>query len=443
VDKRASLGISALAGALLLAAVQTVTAADRAAEPEATRKTAAMSQPVFEKLQAAQSLLEKKDYAGAMAATAELRNRSDLTPYETAQVWNFAAYVNYLQEKYAAAIEAYEKVLAQPELPEALVQSTLKTQAQLYFTQENYAKALATAQRLLATVAAPGADISLLVGQAHYQLRDYGKAIPSIQQAIDLYAAQGKQPQENWLLLLRGCYHELKDFQKMVGVMKDLIRLYPKDEYLATLAAIYSELGDTRKQLALTETLFDAGKLEDRAQVENLVNLFLMHGQPYKAARLLAAELEAGTLPADEKHLVLLSQAWYQAREDAAAIEPLERAAGMSGNGELHVRLAQSFLNLSRWEEAAGAAEQALAKGGIKRPDLAQVMLGMALYNRQDLERAREAFLKAARDERSARLARQWIGFVDTEIERRRTMEQVLPDVAPRKTDRVLESIEG
>lgn len=420
-----------------------VAGAAEADEPAATRQTVAMSQPVFEKLQAAQALLEKKDYRGALAATAELRGKAELTPYETAQVWNLAAYVHYLQEQYGEAIAAYEKVLAQPDLPEALVQSTLKTQAQLYFTQEKYREALATAERLMKAVAEPSADLFLLVGQAHYQLRDFARAIPSIQQAIDRYKAQGKPPQENWLLLLRGCYHELKDYPKMVGVMKELVRLYPKDEYLLTLAAVYSELGDTRKQLALTETLFESGYLAGANQVENLANLYLLHGQPYKAAKLLATKIDAKLLPADEKHLVLLSQAWYQAREDARAIGPLERAAALSGNGELYIRLAQSFLNLSRWDEAAKAAEQALAKGGVKRPDLAQVMLGMALFNRQQLERAREAFVQASRDQRSARLARQWIGFVDTEIERRRTMQQVLPDSAPRATDKLLEGIEG
>ncbi|MGE0485413.1 MAG: tetratricopeptide repeat protein [Gammaproteobacteria bacterium] len=422
---------------LLLVVPLLVTAAEG---EQQTKQTVAMSQPVFEGLKAAQEQIEAKQYGAAQAGLKKLRETSDLSPYETAQIWNLTAYGFYLQENYKNAIGAYLNVLKQDGLPAALEQSTLKTLSQLYFTVEDYAKALAVVDRLLAAVAEPSPDILMLKGQAHFQLEQYQQALVPIRSAIDQYRVQGKKPQENWLLLLRVSYFELGDFKSMIAVLKELITLYPKDQYLLTLAGVYSELGDTRKQLALTEALYENGRLADPSQVVNLANLYLVHDNPYKAAKLLDAEL-GGRVEESERNLRLLSQAWYQAREDEKAIGPLARAAKMAGDGELYLRLAQSYINLDRWEEAAQAVEQGLAKGGIKRVDTANIMLGMALFNQRKLDAARKAFVAASSDKRSATAARQWIAFVESEMTRDETLDQTLPEQAARKQDAILENL--
>ncbi len=79
-------------------------------------------------------------------------SKKGLTPYELAQIWNITAYSYYLQERYQDAINAYDKVMAQPELPEALMLSTLKTKAQLQFTLEDYEGALATVRNLMTKI---------------------------------------------------------------------------------------------------------------------------------------------------------------------------------------------------------------------------------------------------------------------------------------------------
>ncbi len=438
-----NLSLRVLLLAIFLGASFSHVFAAEAEEPTNTKKTVAMSQPVFEKLQKAQGLVEKKDYRGALGLLDELKSKKGLSAYENAQIWNLTAYIQYLRENYPAAIKAYERVLAQPNLPDALVQSTLKTQAQLYFTAENYSKALETAQRLVKMVKQPNADLYMLMGQAYYQLGKYRQALNPIRRGIDLHKAQGKKPKENWLLLMRVCYHEMKDYKGMVKVLKELIRLYPKDDYLLTLAAAYSELGNTKRQLTLTEALYEKGYLQDAHHAKNLANLYLMHGLPVKAAKLLEKEINAGRIEANERNLTLLSQSWYQAREDKKSIPPLERAAAQSGTGELYVRLGQSHMNLSQWQAAAEAVKKGLAKGGVRRRDTANVMLGMALFNQKQLKDARSAFVAASKDKRSAKLARQWLGFIDSEVQRRETMNQVLPDTAPREQDDLIKAIEG
>ena len=416
-----------------------------AQDEENVKQTVAMSQQVYEGLTAAQELVEAKQYAQADAAIQQLLGRGDsLSPYETAQIWNLTAYSYYLQERYSDAIRAYDRVMQQPELPEALVLSTLKTKAQLQFTVEDYQGALATAQDLRRRVSEPSADIYMLIGQAHFQLGDYGAALEPIKTAVDMTRAQGNTPKENWLLLLRVIYYEKRDFPNMIAVLEELITHYPKDTYLLTLAGAHSELEDTKKQLVIVETLYEAGFIKAPGQIVNLANLYLLHQTPVKAARLLDREMSAGVVEETERNLRLLSQAWYTAREDEKSIPPLARAAELSGDGELYVRLAQSHLNLENWGEAAQAVRRGLQAGGLKRDDTANIMLGMALFNQEKYAEARTAFERASRDERSRRAAQQWISYVESEIAREELMSQELPvDTRPTELDQMLQEAEA
>lgn len=432
--------VAIVTGSLLLGAFGNALAQDD--KEKKTKETVAMSQQVYEKLTEIQEMVEAKDYASAQRLVDELKSEKKLSDYERAQVWNLSAYSYYLQELYPQAIDAYNQVLAQPDLPEALVMSTLKTKAQLLFTTEDYEEALATIRELMKVVPEPSADIFMIEGQALFQLARYDEALVPIKTAIEMFREQGQIPKENWLLLLRVIYFEQKDYENMIEVVRELIAYYPKDTYILTLAGIYSELGDTKKQLALTEVLYEKGYLNTASHITNLANLYLLHGLPYKAATLLDKEVEAGIVDANERNLRLLSQAWYQAREDQKAIPPLERAAELSGEGDLYVRLAQAHINLENWRDAADAIRQALKAGGLKRTDQANIMLGMALFNQKQLEQARRAFERAAADERSARAASQWINYVESEIKRRDLMNQDLPQNQPREKDELLEVIE-
>jgi tetratricopeptide (TPR) repeat protein len=410
---------------------------------EKTKETVAMSQQVYEKLTEIQELIEAKDYATAQRQIVELRGRKGLSDYELAQIWNITAYSYYLQENYGEAIKAYDQVLAQAGLPEALLQSTLKTKSQLMFTIEDYDGALKVIRELIAIIPEPSADVLMIEGQALFQLARYDEALVPIKTAIEMYRNQGQTPKENWLLLLRVIYFEQKDYESMIGVVKELIAYYPKDTYVLTLAGIYSELGDTKKQLALTEVLYEKGYLNTSSHVINLANLYLLHGVPYKAATLLEKEMGAEIIEPNERNLRLLSQAWYQAREDQKAIPPLERAADISKDGELYVRLAQAHINLENWSDAADAVREALRLGSLKRGDQANIMLGMALFNQKRLEQARRAFQAAQRDDRSRRAAEQWIAYVDSEIQRRDLLQQELPENEPRERDELLDVIES
>ena len=122
MDRRSRMGI-AFACALFTAVSFPVHAADDEEQGGGgTKKTVAMSQQVFEKLQEAQQLIEAKSYGDGHKILRELGAKPKLSTYETAQIWNLSGYAYYLQERYPDSIKSYEKVIAQKDIPEAIIQ---------------------------------------------------------------------------------------------------------------------------------------------------------------------------------------------------------------------------------------------------------------------------------------------------------------------------------
>ncbi len=400
-----------------------------------TKKAQSMGQKTYEKLTEAQELIEAKQYDQGLAVLRDLEREKKLTAYEKAQLYNYFAYTYFTLEKYQDAIRSYQKVLQQPDLPEGLIASSLYTLAQLYFITEEYKKAVVTIEKWFKNTDKPSENAYMLLGQGYYQLENYKKSLQPLKKAYKLVKDRGDNPKENLLLLMRVDYYNLGDYKNMVNVLKELVVLYPKTEYWLTMAGAYSELKALDKQMSIMEMLYEAGNLPKGNQQLNLANLYLLHEVPYKAAQVLDKGMKSGLIKKNVRNLRLLSQAFLQAQESKDAIAPLKQAADLSKDGDLDVRLAQAYLNLDRYKEAVGALETALKKGGVKRRDTANVMLGLANFELQRFNASIKAFSAASKDKRSRKTSEQWLKHVKNEKARKQQLKDALKKRPPPAED--------
>ena len=385
-----------------------------------------MSEKVYKKLTQAQELIEVNDYKGGIGILKELEKSKKLSNYEKAQLYNYLAYSYFTMDRYKDAIKSYVKVLQQPDLPEALETNSLYTLAQLYFIIEDYKSAVKIIEKWLSITEKPTENAFMLLGQGYYQLENYKKSLVPLYKAYNLVKKRGDKPKENLLLLLRVDHYNLGDYKKMVKILKELVVLYPKKEYWMTLAGAYSELKQLKRQMSIFEMLYEGGNLPKGNQQLNLANLYLLHDAPYKAALVLDKGIKSGVIEKKVRNLRLLSQAWLQAQENKDSIDPLKAAAKLSKDGDLDVRLAQAYINLDRYKDAVDALRTGLKKGGIKRKDQANVMLGMSLFELQKFDSAKKAFAAAKKDKRSAKTASQWLSYAESEKNRKKQLEQSL-----------------
>ena len=395
-------------------------------EKRKTRKTPSMSEKVYKKLTEAQELIEAKNYDAGLAALSDLAKEPKLSDYEKAQLYNYFAYTYFTLERYDDAIYSYEIVLSQPDLPEALETNSLYTLAQLYFIIENYKKAVDVINKWFALTEKPTENAYMLLGQGYYQLEQYKESLVPLKKAYAMVKGRGDIPKENLLLLLRVNYFNLNDYENMLALLKELVEYYPKPEYWLTMAGTYSELKRLDKQMAILEMLYEGGQLQRGNQQLNLANLYMLHEAPYKAAVLLEKGMGEEKIEENIRNLRLLSQAWLQSQESEKSLPPLIQAARLSKDGELDMRIAQAYINLYRYEEAVDSLRTAFKKGGLKRADQANIMLGLALFEIQNFDASIKAFTEASKDKRSRKAAETWLGYVNSEKSRKKQLEESL-----------------
>jgi tetratricopeptide (TPR) repeat protein len=401
----------------------------QAAEPRKerkTRKTPAMREKTYKKLSESRELAEADDFAGALRALDNLSRQRGLNSYELAQMHNFYGFIHFSQENYAQAVRDYENVLAQPNLPLGMETSTIYTLAQLYFTQEDYLGAENQLRKWFTVADNPGPEPYILLGQALYQQNKFREAIVPVERAISIRVNQGKPPKENWLLLLRVFYFELGDLAKVEEILKQLLVLNPKKDYWVQLSGIYGERDEINKQLTAFEIVYVQGLLKTSREHVTMAQLYLQSDVPYKAGKVLESGFKAGAIEKTARNYRLMAQSWTMAQEDAKAIPALVQAAKLSDDGELDVRLANAYFNLGQWRESISSSRAGIKKGGLKRNDQANILLGMALYNVERYSQAIEAFRVARRDDRSSRMASQWINHVTNERARQEQLRQAL-----------------
>jgi len=399
-------------------------------EPPArkTKKTPTLRKQVYEKLAEAQELMETEppQTAAAEKLVDQVKSIKDLKPYELAQMWNFYAYLYYASGDTKRAISAYEQVLAQPELPEAMQTQTIYTLAQLHFADEQYQKSIDMMNQWFANAVNPGPQPYIILGQAYYQLGQFQKALVPVETAIRLAKEKGKPVKENWLLLLRVFYYELNDYQKVASILEELLQTWPKKEYWVQLAGMYGELNKEVQQVAAYEIAYLQGFFTQERELVQMAQLYMSQAVPYKAAKVLEKGMKEGAVERTGKNMRLIAQAWAMAQEDDKAVPALKEAARLTGDAELYVRLAQSHINQDEWKEGVEALQTALSRGGLKRPDQARIMLGMAQFNLDQLGTAEKTFQLAAKDQRSAKAARQWIQYIQSERKRKAELAAAL-----------------
>jgi len=378
---------------------------------------AVVSPKVGNKLIELQAMVANKNYASPIAQAQSMLTWNNLTPFEKVNIYNFLGFAHVSAEKIDLALGFYEKLLAENAATPAIEQSTLNVMASLYLNIEKPIDALRAIDRLMKIVT-PTASLFVMKSQAHYQAKQYKPAAQNMRTALEMEKRLGNKPKENWLLMLRSAYFEDNDYKGMSDSIRELIRYYPKDSYLTQLAGVYSQSGETKKQLAIMEALYEAGIKDDSESAKNIVMLNLVHQIPYRAASILEKEMKAGKIPNSTENLKLLANSWFQARADDKAIPTLKKAAAQSGDPDLYLRLGTTYYNVEDYDNAIAALNTAL-NSGVKNRKAAQQMLGLCYLTQEKFDDAKRVFTALG-----GKTGKGYLKFIESEVERLEKLKQ-------------------
>lgn len=401
------------------ALVNPVSAQEPSASERKTKRVPALRGKVYEQLARAQKAGDEGNIEEAVAILDQVQGKADsMNSYEKAMMYNFYGFIYYNAEDYDKAFESFKQVVEQDPIPESFEMSTLFSLSQLSLMQGDFGSTIKYLQAWeeLNTGAIPAKNY-VLKAQAMYQQKDYASAAEYIDTAIQV---QEDNPDdgiadENWYILQRAIYYELKQPKKVTEILVKLVRYYEKPKYWLQLAGMYGEIGQEKKQLAVMESAYQQGYVTKGQDIFNLAQLYYYHQVPYKAARLMEQGMNDGVLERNLRNLRFLSQCWAFAKENDKAIPVMQAASELSEDGELNAQLAQIFLNTERWDQAIAQAEKALEKGDIRSPGTAHLVIGMALFNKQQYVAALNALAEAEKFKKTEKMAQQWKKFVSSE----------------------------
>jgi len=415
------------------------------------RKTLGFSERIYKVLSKAQEAMgaEPPRFDEAMAILKE-QNLERINDTERASFYQMMAAVTQQQEKYKEALGYYEKILAIQNISYTLEDQIKFAAGQLHFLEGNYDQAIKFMEEWLLYQDDPPVRNLVFVSNAYYsagaadgvpknKADDYFKtALSYILTVIKRSEEEGIEVKENYYTFLRTLYYNLGDTAKVLETVELLATRWPKKEYWTQLSGLYAQkaaedgtseaeaLALEKKQMAAYELAYRQNMLETGRELETMAQLYLYHNVPYKAAKTVEASLNKGLSEKNQKNYNLLAQALINGKDTKDSIEPLKKAAELSDDGNLYVRLGQVYISLDMYDEAADAIGKGLAKGGISRPDQTSFMQGQAYMSVMKFDEARKSFREAAKDKRSEKTANSWISYLDNEEKRYKQIQEYL-----------------
>lgn len=371
--------------------------------------------------------------------------------YERAVFFNTIANIYRAQEKHEKALDYFLMVLEQDvELPYELEDGVNFIIGQLNFILEDYETALTYLNNWLRPQIAPSTNNVIFIANVYYSAglkeglsadiqADYFRtAISLVHYSIELEISKGNSGKENWYVFLRVLHDSLGESDKVLEISELLVSRWPKKLYFIELSGIYANeslregLPETeianfeKKQMVTLELAHRQEMLTEARELESMSQLFLYHDVPYKSSKTLNFALENDISTETLKNLDLLAYGYLEGKDYDKAISPLSKAAVLTEDGERYMRLANLYLQIDNYVEAAVAIEKALEKGGFDRPDLARIIQGQAYVVLARFDEARAVFREASKDERSVDIAANWLRYIDNEEKRLKDIAEYL-----------------
>ena len=193
----------------------------------------------------------------------------------------------------------------------------------------------------------------------------------------------GRKPAEQELQMLANCYLKQKDSTGYVAAIERLVTYYPKKEYWTDLLNRVQKKSGFSDRLALDvfRLKLATGNVTSAGDYLEMAQLAIQAGFPAEAKAIVDKGYAAkalGTGKDAERHQRLRDLVAKRIAESAKARDQVEKDALADKGGDALVSLGYSYVTEGAAQKGLAFMEQGIKKGGLKRPEDAKLLLGMA-----------------------------------------------------------------
>lgn len=257
----------------------------------------------------------------------------------------------------------------------------------------------------------PGAppEIFIALGAGYAEARRFNDAIVWLKKGI----AAVPNPDPTWKrALLANLLAAGRDAEALPLAQEQVKRRPQEHEAWLQLAALALKAGDRERAAAVLELAGRQGHLKNEAERLQLVTLTAQLGAPFAAASQAQTWLEQGLVTKSASNWATLGALWSRAREPGLASTALEEANRLSPDAQRLLQIGQLQMDREDYARAANSLQKAIQAGAKSGP--AWMTLAMAHYQQADVDAAQQAFQQAATYPASRKLAREWLGYLQT-----------------------------
>jgi tetratricopeptide (TPR) repeat protein len=335
-------------------------------------------------------LVNMKDFAGALAKVNEADMVKDKLPFEEYQITKYAGFIaiNQPMPDYEAATIAYNRQIASGGAPDEEKPNMYAVAMRLNYQKMDYANVIKDAAAL--QMLQPLDDTGYLVlVQSYYNTMDFPNAAAAAKAEVAAKVASGMKPGEDVLGLLLNAQIKSKDEAGARQTLDQLASVSKKVEvWDQVMDFVLGAQGITDHQLLnLYRLAMIVGTMKD-TDYAAMATIDLQNGLPAEAKSIMTKGNKTGEL------LTQANQMLTRDQQDLPALAA--EAAKQTTNGEIDVKLGESYYSYGRLDEAIAAIQKGIQKGGLKDPADAQTTLGVVLLAAGKREEALAALDKGA-----------------------------------------------
>lgn len=353
---------------------------------------------------------EEGDIEGARKILESI-NLKRAKPYGRARIYQMLGTMAASDEDFEKALDYLEKCVAEEALQPAEQLRSLYLVGQLQTMLERYDDAIVTLESWISQVETPAPSSYYTLAVTYYQAERPDDAIAAIKKAVTL----SNDPREAWYRLLLSLHLERSEYNEALSILDDIILSYPKKAYWSQMAAVYAQLDDMGKSLAVQQLAKSEGYVTASRDLTRVAQMFMIEGLPHRGAAVMKQGIEDGSIEKTEQAYRTYSDTLLQSREWEQALDPLGKAADLHKDGTLYVRLAQVNLQLGRWGDARSSLNLAFEKGDLSDEGQAHILFGIAAANDKKWSASIAAFKRAQNFDGTRDVAGKWIKYVERE----------------------------
>jgi hypothetical protein len=364
-----------------------------------------VSKAAAKPLKAAQDALKDKKLDEALTHLKEAQEVKERTPYDNFVINQDLLYIYVQKQDYNDAAPILEQT-AQSQYATPDQQKTwLKALFAIDYQQKDYTKTVDIGEQLVKRGVTDTETLST-IADSQNKLGKFKDAAATVDQIV----SHQEKPEEKLLLFQWTMYDKAKDDAAASKTLEKLISYYPKPDYwLNALSSLLKmDIKDSHLQLNVYRLENDVGVLKRPADFGEMADIALDAGFPGETVSVLETGFQKNVFTDQrekDRYQHLLDGAKQRAATDQQSLGKSEPV-----DGNAYIQLGAAYLSYAQYDKAVATLNKGIQKGGLKSPDEANLLLGIAQLRQRNTAEAQKAFDKVATSSNPgyARLGKLW-----------------------------------